>query len=82
MRARSPIGEPLAARELQALRAALGSRPPRQLGVEWSVSKTAVTRAAAGLRLLAGTRRLIADGIERLRVSGALPSGCEEGGSR
>lgn len=63
---RSPIGEPLAADEVEVLRAAIDRQAPRVLGARWGVSETAVTRAAAGLRLLAGTRRLIRDGLAAL----------------
>ena len=55
-------------RELLAGRSAL--RLAELLGVEHG----AVARAAAGARLLAGTRRLILDGLDRLRASGELRS--------
>ena len=71
---RSSTGEPLDSGLLAILRALIAERGrARRLTDSFGVSVTALERAAAGGRVLRGTRTLIAIGIQRLRDAGELP---------
>ncbi len=70
---RSPTGDPLDADTLGTLRALVAERGARRLVYPLGVSVTALERAAAGGRVLRGTRALIAAGLERMRAAGELP---------
>jgi hypothetical protein len=70
---RSPQGDPLDAEALATLRALLAEQSARRLTVPLGVSVTALIRAAAGMRVLAGTRALIRAGLEMVRAAGELP---------
>jgi hypothetical protein len=67
---RSPNGDPLDADTLAILRALVAERGARRLVTSLGVSLTAIERAAAGGRVLRGTRALIAAGLARMRLSG------------
>lgn len=66
---RSPQGDPLDPDSMAALRALIAERGVRSLVVPLGVSITALTRAVAGMRVLAGTRALIRQGLAALRES-------------
>lgn len=68
---RSPQGEPLDGDTLRILRVLIAERGARRLLGPLGVSMTALTRAAAGMRVLAGTRLLIRQGLARLAAGGA-----------
>lgn len=70
---RSPQGDPLDAEILATLRALIAERGARRLVVPFGVSMSAIERAAAGSRVLRGTRALIVAGIERMRADDELP---------
>lgn len=76
---RSPTGDPLDSDTLATLRALIVERGARRLVVPLGVSTTAIERAAAGGRVLRGTRALIAVGLEEMRKAGEIaespPSG-------
>ena len=69
---RSPTGDPLDAGTVEILRALIAEHGARRLVVPLGVSLTALERAAAGGRVLRGTRLLIASGLERMREAGEL----------
>jgi hypothetical protein len=71
--ARSPQGDPLDAESVVVLQRLIDRRGVRSLVGSLGVSVTALTRAAAGLRVLAGTRALIVAGLERMRAAGEVP---------
>lgn len=70
---RSPQGDPLDADTLAVLRALPAERGARRLTVPLGISIPAITRAAAGMHVLAGTRAMIRAGLECLREAGELP---------
>lgn len=66
--------QPLDEVDQALLRQLVGQRGATRLAGDLGVERGAIARAAAGDRVLAGTRRLIADGLERLRAAGGLRS--------
>jgi hypothetical protein len=70
VRLRATTGSPLDPEALQALRQAVAKHGARRRVALTGASLTAVTRAAAGLNVLAGTKSLLAAGLERLRATG------------
>jgi hypothetical protein len=70
---RSPSGDPLDAETMATVRALIAERGARRLVYPLGVSVTAIDRAAAGGRVLRGTRVLIVAGLERMRATGELP---------
>lgn len=69
---RSPGGVILDLETLALLRALIAERGARRLVEPFGVSVTALERAAAGGRVLRGTRALITAGLERLQAAGDL----------
>lgn len=65
---RSPAGDPLDAESLAALRALIVKRGARRLSVILGPSASALERAAAGARVLRGTREMIRAGLARALV--------------
>lgn len=72
--ARAPKGDPLEPEALARLRALLVEHGIVRLSITLGVSTTALARAAAGLRVLRGTRELVRQGLDQ------LASGLESGG--
>jgi hypothetical protein len=70
---RSPQGDALDAETLIVLRTLLADQGARRVKALLGLSIPALTRAAAGLRVLAGTRALIRTAIDRLDAAGELP---------
>lgn len=64
-RSRSPVGVVLEPAEVQQLQAWLKLWGPLRTAMELGVSAPAAIRAASGLRVLAGTRALIRQALER-----------------
>ena len=65
-------GARLDAHALADLRHLVVKYGPVALASRWQLSKGSVERAAAGARVLSGTRVLILTGIERMRLAGEL----------
>lgn len=63
---RSPQGDPLDAETLATLRALVAERGARRLSVVLGPSASALERAAAGARVLRGTREMIRSSLARL----------------
>jgi len=70
---RSPQGEPLDPETLAVLRALLAERSAGRLTVPLGISIPAIARAAAGMRILAGTRAMIHIGLDSMGAAGELP---------